>query len=219
MKVLGVIGSPRKKGNTDVLVSKVLEGASSCGIETHLIYLCDYTIHDCTGCEGCQTDCQCIIKDGMQEIYPLIENTDALVIGSPTYFYDVTGIMKNFLDRLYCYELFDRNDRSVWMGINEVIGQKFAVTVAVCEQKNETDMGCTTLTMNRAISAIGYRVVEEVRAYHSFTRGEVLKNEKCLENATEAGIKLARYLLLHRSLKKRFATGHISGVEETADLQ
>ena len=58
----------------------------------------------------------------MQKLYPLLLECDAVVLGSPTYFYNVTGKVKNLLNRLYCCELFDDNDRSVWMGINDVIG-------------------------------------------------------------------------------------------------
>ena len=115
MKVLGIVGSPRKKGNTDILVEAVLSGANSMGTETEKIYLADYQFKGCTGCEGCSKTYDCVINDGMQEIYNKIEEADALVLGSPTYFYNVTGITKLFLDRLFKYEIFDDDDRSVWL--------------------------------------------------------------------------------------------------------
>ena len=205
MEILGIVGSSRKNGNTDILVKKVLEGANNSGITSQLIYLKDYKINDCIGCEKCKKDFKCVFKDGMQDIYPLIEKADAVVIGSPTYFYSVTGIMKNFLDRLYCYEIFDDDDRSVWMGINEVTGIKYAVTVAVCEQATEVDMGYTTLIMNQSLSSLGYRVVEDIRAYNSFVKGDVLKHESQIDNAVKAGIKLAKYLLLNKRIKTQLS--------------
>lgn len=100
MEILGIVGSYRESGNTDILVKRVLEGAQNYGINTNYIFLPNFNIKDCIGCEKCKTNYKCAIKDDMQKIYPLIEKADAVVIGSPTYFYNVTGITKNFLNRL-----------------------------------------------------------------------------------------------------------------------
>jgi len=198
MDILGIIGSSRKSGNTDILVRKVLEGAETQGLSTQAIWLSDYTISHCTGCEGCATGFRCVKNDGMQEIYPLLEQAKGLVIGSPTYFYNVSGLTKNFLDRLYCYEFFDPQDRSVWLGFNEVTGIKYAVTVAVCEQKKAENMGFTSEALSRSVTAVGYRVVECVEGYHVFSRGEVKQKPEIMEKALKAGSKLARALNLHK---------------------
>jgi multimeric flavodoxin WrbA len=168
---LGLVGSYRKGGNTDVLVRKVLEGAGNQGFETTCLYLPDYQIRDCNGCEGCRKSARCVVQDDMQKLYPLLEEADGLVIGSPTYFYNVTGIMKNFLDRLYCFDFFDETDRSVWIGLFELAAAKYAVTVAVCEQESEADMGYTSPAMSRSLEAVGYRVVENVKALRLFEKG------------------------------------------------
>ncbi|MEG0371365.1 MAG: flavodoxin family protein [Clostridium sp.] len=201
MNILGIVGSYRKMGNTDILVKKVLEGAKENGITTDYIFLPDFNIKDCTGCEGCKNTYKCVIKDDMQKIYSLIEEADAIVIGSPTYFYNVTGITKNFLNRLYCYEIFDEDDRSVWMGLIEAIGTKYAVTVAVCEQEKEEDMGYTSLTLSRTLEAVGYRVVENIKALHVYSKGEILKYEEELNRALMAGRKLAKTLKLNKKVK------------------
>lgn len=202
MEILGIVGSYRKSGNTDILVKKVLEGAAKNGIDTNYIFLPDFNIKDCIGCEGCKANYKCVIKDDMQKIYPLIERADALVIGSPTYFYNVTGITKNFLNRLYCYEIFDENDRSVWIGLNEAIGIKYAVTVAVCEQDKEEDMGYTSLTLSKTLEAVGYRVIDNIKALHVYSKGDILKYEDELKRAILTGEKLAKTLKLCHNLKK-----------------
>lgn len=201
MNVLGIVGSYRKNGNTDILVKKVLEGVESENIKTDYIFLNDYNINDCIGCEGCKNSYQCIINDDMKSIYPLIEKADAIVLGSPTYFYNVTGKVKNFLNRFYCYEIFDDSDRSVWMGLNEVLGIKYAVTVAVCEQDNVENMGYTSLTMSKTLEAVGYRVVENVKAFKVFSKGSITQYQDQLENATNAGIKLAKTLKLSNKVR------------------
>ena len=86
MQILGIVGSYRKGGNTDILVDKILEGTQKYGASTNSIFLPDFNLKDCIGCEGCKSTFKCVIKDDMQKLYPLIEKADALVIGSPIYF-------------------------------------------------------------------------------------------------------------------------------------
>ena len=132
----------------------------------------------------------------MQEIYPLLESADAVVIGSPTYFYNVTGLVKTFLDRLYCYDLFDESDRSVWLSRHEAAGIKYAATIAVCEQENEEDMGYTSLVLGKSLAAVGYRIVGELKVFHAFAKGDVLHNRPALDEAATIGKRLAKTLNL-----------------------
>jgi multimeric flavodoxin WrbA len=97
MKILGICGSLREESNTNKLVKKVVE---SSGCEYELIYLAGKDIKPCTGCAHCMmNDGECAIKDAMQPLYDKILNADALVVGSPTYFLDVSGAVKCFIDR------------------------------------------------------------------------------------------------------------------------
>ena len=97
MKILGICGSLREESNTNKLVKKVVE---SSGCEHELIYLAGKDIKPCTGCAHCMmNDGECAVKDDMQPLYEKILNADALVVGSPTYFLDVSGAVKCFIDR------------------------------------------------------------------------------------------------------------------------
>lgn len=97
MKILGICGSLRDDSNTNKLVKKVAEAS---GCEYELIYLAQREIKPCTGCAHCMmNDGECIIKDGMQDLYDKLLSADALVVGSPTYFLDVSGAVKCFIDR------------------------------------------------------------------------------------------------------------------------
>lgn len=103
--VLGISGSARKKGNTSLMVRKALDGSMKIdGIRTEFIDLSEMSIENCLGCEACRRKkSTCVaIKDGMNEIYPKLISCDALIIGSPVYFGDVTGLMKAFIDRTTC---------------------------------------------------------------------------------------------------------------------
>ena len=99
MKFLGVLGSPRKQGNTHLLISKLLEGAGSRGAETDVIFLNDLDIRECDGCHVCWQGRDCIKKDDMNPLYSRIIQSDVLVLGTPVYWYAPTALMKGFLDR------------------------------------------------------------------------------------------------------------------------
>lgn len=203
MKITGIVGSRRKKGNTSIMVQEALKVFKEEGIETELIFLGDYNIESCTGCEGCKDTYTCVIKDDMHLLYRLILDSDALILGSPTYFYNVSGEMKLFLDRCYSFEVFDEDDRSVWMGLNEVLGIKYATVIAVCEQHNEEDMGYTADTMKRTLEALGYRVVDVVKALGLFEAGKVLDDETELNKARQSGEKLLKTLKLRKGLEEK----------------
>ena len=83
-KILGVVGSPRKNGNTHILVSIVLEGARAAGAKTELLFLNDFHIRECDGCHACWKTQECCKDDDMKLLYPKISDCDALVFGTQT---------------------------------------------------------------------------------------------------------------------------------------
>ncbi|MBU3183045.1 flavodoxin family protein [Clostridium psychrophilum] len=206
MNVLGVVGSSRENGNTSFLVKQALHTIESKDIKTELLFLGDYNIRGCIGCEGCKDTYKCVIMDDMQKIYPLIENSDAIILGSPTYFYNITSDMKAFIERLYCYQIFSHNDRSVWSSVNEVLGGKYAVVIAICEQNNEEDMGFTAEAMKKPLEGLGYRVISTVKILNAFKKGEVLQNKNALEQVRIAAQKLEKTFMLRRETEKKLKT-------------
>ena len=203
IKILGIVGSNRKKGNTSLLIQKALEEAEQEGAHTELLFLSDYQYSDCTGCEGCAKDFQCVIEDGMQQIYPKILEADALILGSPTYFYNLTALMKAFIDRLYCYEIFDKDDRSVWMPLNEALGMKYALVIAICEQQSTEDLGFTDQAMSKPLEALGYRVTDSLKILHAFDKGDVLSQPETLEMVKEAGKRLVKTVQLREAVMEK----------------
>lgn len=106
VKIVGISGSPRKNGNTKILVEEALGAAKALGdIETEIIHLAEKTIYPCVGnaCEGCVTaKSYCTRykgKDDMYEIYSALENADGIIIGSPVYWGGVTAQVKALMDR------------------------------------------------------------------------------------------------------------------------
>jgi multimeric flavodoxin WrbA len=97
--ILGVMGSPRKKGNTHILVSRILEGAEAAGDDTEVLFLGDLNIRECDGCYNCWKGRKCSKKDDMNALYPKIIGSDIIVFGTPVYWYGPTALMKCFIDR------------------------------------------------------------------------------------------------------------------------
>lgn len=106
MNVLIFLGSPRKGGNTEILVNEVMAGIEEAGGATELIRLAQMKIHPCIGCGGCEKEGNCVIQDEMQLLYPKIADADRIIVASPIYFYGVTAQTKAFLDR--CQALWSR---------------------------------------------------------------------------------------------------------------
>lgn len=99
MKVLGIYGSPRKKGNSEILLDKALEGAESVGAEITKLYVRDLKMIGCIECGGCDKTGKCVIKDDMQEVYPLLESADIIILSVPIFFYGAPSQAKALIDR------------------------------------------------------------------------------------------------------------------------
>lgn len=96
-KILLISGSPRK-GNTDFVLSKIFDGIKN---EKELIFLKDKNIQHCTGCLSCHDKPECVIDDDMTQIRAKMLNSDVIVIGTPNYFGNVSGLLKDFVDRTH----------------------------------------------------------------------------------------------------------------------
>jgi len=99
MRVLGIAGSPRKNGNTDMLLAEFMRGAAGKGAETKTLALRDLQISTCQHCDACLKAGICKIKDDMQMAYKEMEQADVIVMASPVQFMGVTAQMKAFIDR------------------------------------------------------------------------------------------------------------------------
>ena len=102
MKILGIVGSSRDGGNTEILITEALIAAKESGANgTKLIKLATHIIGPCDGCGICKDTGNCRIDDDMQDIYPEILDADGIIIGSPVYFWNISGQTKIFIDRTY----------------------------------------------------------------------------------------------------------------------
>ena len=99
-RVLGIVGSPRKDGNSARLLERVLRAVGA-RAETETVHLKDYRIDPCEACHRCEADGGCILDDGMQDLYPKLEAADAIVLASPVYMGGLTSRMRAFMERTW----------------------------------------------------------------------------------------------------------------------
>ena len=129
-EIIGICGSARKKGNTALLLKEVLQ---STGMKSELIFLSDLTIGFCTGCLVCRKNRgQCPQEDDMQVVLDKALSSKAIVLGSPNYYYDVSGLMKNMIDRsiAWCYLGIGEYSGMEWHGWRPFIDKVCAFMVS-----------------------------------------------------------------------------------------
>jgi len=110
-KIVILNGSPRKNGNTSALAKKFAEGAESSGNTVTEFFLDGMDIHGCKGCFGGHSsrECPCVQKDDMMQIYPVVRESDVVVLASPLYYWNMSGQIRMAVDRLFALEEGDGN--------------------------------------------------------------------------------------------------------------
>ncbi len=107
MKVIGLVGSNRKDGNTNTLVEKILEGAKTKGQETEKVFFTDLKISPIGDCSACRKAGRCSIEDDFDGLMDKVLESDCVVFGTPLYWYGPSSQMKAFMDRWVCRMAFD----------------------------------------------------------------------------------------------------------------
>ncbi|MEA5032234.1 MAG: flavodoxin family protein [Sphaerochaeta sp.] len=192
MKIIGFNGSPRKTGNTAAIMKSLLQGAQEAGAHVENIHLRSYHIEGCIGCERCRKDKTCTqFFDGMHLLYPKLIEADGIILGSPTYNYNVTPWMKAFIDRLYPF--FDFTEPRPGPYTSRLADRgKRALVFGVCEQVDPKEMGYTIVSMQDAIAALGYGMSEPLAFPAHFGPQSASKSEKEMERARKAGFGLVQ---------------------------
>lgn len=194
-KVLAIGGSPRKGGNTDIIIKQIAAGLKFENIECENINLGNIDFKGCIGCERCRKDKICTtIHDGMSSLYPDIMESQGLILVSPVHNYNITSWMKAFIDRLYCFYEFDNNTRPRKWSSRLANQNRKVVISAVCEQDNGKDMGFAIEAMQEPMKALGFEIVGILPVFKAFEKGAVRTQDNIMNKAYELGIKLGQTL-------------------------
>jgi multimeric flavodoxin WrbA len=177
-KVLGVCGSPRKNGNTDILVSRILEGAEEAGAKTESIFLKKLKIKECNGCHTCWKGKECSKKDDMNGLYRKIGESDVIIFGTPVYWYGPTAIMKGFVDRFVYFNCPENRKK---------IRGKSAV-LAVPFEEDDIDAATPLVTMfEKSLDYLEMILAGKILAPGVGEKGDILKKVDLLEEAHRLG--------------------------------
>jgi multimeric flavodoxin WrbA len=184
MKVLAVVGSPRKRGNTDVLVDAVIRGATDNGAEVERVFLAGLDIKPCDACDACRDQRQsgrCVVRDDMTSLYEKLFASDAWVLGTPIYWWGPSAQLKAFVDRWYAFSGDDERQR---------VDGKRAALVAAFEDSDPATARHTVGMLQDTFDYLRMDFVEQVLVTAG-ARGEVTKNQAALDRAYALGKRLA----------------------------
>jgi len=182
MNVLAINGSPRLGGNTDVLLTAALAAAAEAGATTELIQLGGLNIAECDGCQACWHGADCVRQDDMNGLYAKIAAADAILFGTPVYWYGPTGLMKLLLDRMVYFNC-PRN-RAL------VRGKRAAVIVPF--EEDDLTMADGVLDMFRkSLAYLQMEFAGSVIAPGVTKPGEVAEHPAFMSAARALGRKLA----------------------------
>lgn len=185
MYVIGLSCSPRKEGNTDILVNQALKGAKGAEASTGFLRISDYAIAPCDGCESCHETGECRIDDDMQILYQKILKADGIILGSPVYFWSVSAQAKIFIDRTYALRYpSHRMKNKVCSGI-VVAGRRGCMSAM--ETLNSFFLGQDMIPAGLGIAGYGNN------------KGDVLEDRKVMEDARSLGEQMVNLI---KNMKK-----------------
>ena len=175
MKILGLSCSPRKQGNTMILLEEALKGAKQEGAEVELFSIAGKTIEPCDGCRACDKTGRCHIKDDMQGLYEKLLESDGIIFGTPVYFYSMTAQAKAIIDRTIA---FSQPERS--------LANKVGGVIAVAGSQGTTD------ALKDLYFYMVTRQILPANFVAAYPVGDLRKMEKCLKAAKDLGRQMVQ---------------------------
>jgi multimeric flavodoxin WrbA len=187
LKVLGIMGSPRMKGNTDLLLDQALHGAQEQGAEVEKILVDKLDIAPCREYYGCERDGNCVIKDDMEAIYPKLLEADVVIVASPMFFYGLSSQVKALIDR----------SQALWarryiLKQEPPDGVRKGAFIAVGATKGKELFAGSILTVKYFFEAIGVEYAGELLVRSVDKRGEIKQHPSALADAHELGKRLVQ---------------------------
>ena len=150
MKILGISGSPRKNGNTEILLRETLNAAEQMDCTTSTFFMSEKTVAPCRACGGCFQSGECVIEDDMRELSSLMSGADAIIWATPVYFGYASAQMKAVMDRTFA-RLQKRSLKGKVAGVLTVTRR-----VGAAQAKSLLNSFCIAHGMIVAGGAIGY---------------------------------------------------------------
>jgi multimeric flavodoxin WrbA len=188
VKVLGIMGSPRRQSNTEILLDKALEGAREAGAEVEKVLVSKLKISPCLEIYACFKDGNCAIKDDMQSLYKKLLEADHIIFASPIFFYGITSQAKAVIDR--CQALWARR-HVLGMG-KEDKRERRGVFISVGATRGAKLFDGAVLTVKYFFDAIGVKYSGDLLVRGVDNKGQIKEHSEALEGAFRLGQELVR---------------------------
>jgi len=197
MRILGISGSPRTGGNTDILLHHTLEGARSLGADVEALFVRDKRIAPCTGCRSCSETGECIIHDDAQETFKRLKEVDGVIIASPIFFYGVPSQLKALIDRAQA----DWSEKYILKKENRIVPHvaRRGLFLSVGATRGKRLFDGTILSIKYFLDAIDTVFTGEVLIRGIDRRGEISQFSHYLKSAYESGGKFVEGIEVHVS--------------------
>lgn len=190
MKMVCLLGSPRKNGNSATVAARLMSRAEELGAEVETIYLNGLNYRGCQGCYACKNGAEvCVVQDDLTPVLEKVRKADALVLASPVYYGDVPGQLKAFIDRTFSYltpKYYARKDCS-----RLEPGKGFAM-ILTQGHLDEARFADVFPRYNEFFQWYGYRPGRLVRGVGISELSNVTKRDYLMDGASEAAEKLVR---------------------------
>jgi len=180
LKILGIVCSPRKGGNTEILVKEALAGAKETGANTELLQISEMKIAPCDGCTTCHQTGECKIKDDMQKIYNKILEADGIILGTPVYFWTISGQTKTLIDRTYALRHPHHKLKNKVGGAIAVAGRRGCMNAL--SAINNFFLGHDMIATGLGIAGYGTK------------KGEVKKDQHAMKSARSLGTQVTELI-------------------------
>lgn len=178
-RVLGIVGSPRRGGNTDILVDHILRGSADAGARVEKVHLSDLSIAPCQACYSCETTGRCMHEDDMENLFEKMDACGVWVLGTPVYWWGPSAQMKAFVDRWFAKSA-NRDDRDI------LSGRRVVLAVPLGDTDPKTARHVVGMFKD-ALEYVNSKVFECVLAPGAYDAGDVEKQDDMLEKARHAG--------------------------------
>ena len=188
MKVLGIMGSPRRESNTEILLDRALEGAAEAGAEVEKVLISKLKITPCLEIYACRKDGNCAIKDDMQSLYAKLLEADHVILASPIFFYGITGQAKAVVDR--CQALWMRR-YELGMGKEDKRERK-GVFISVGATRGQKLFDGAVLTVKYFFDAVGVEYSGDLLLRGIDSKAQITEHPTALEDAFRLGQELVR---------------------------
>jgi putative NADPH-quinone reductase len=186
-RVLGLLGSPRTRSNTGLLLGEVLANAAEAGAETESISLRELTFRSCLHCGGCDATGRCVVQDDWQWIHPKIRAANHLVLASPIQFSGVSGEMKSMIDRAQCFWV---EKYRLKRPVTDVTGERRGLFVATCGGSDIRVFDWAKPTVRAFFASVGVRYWGELFEAHTDVSPPMSERADVLAKARALGRRI-----------------------------